>query len=222
MKIKGIIFDVDGLMVDSEILFFELLRDIMAEFGHDLTLEAHIATIGISLEDGIRIFEETYPGIDGKQVFAMRTQRYPQAVAQGRLRAKPGLLELLDELERRGMPYSVASSNTDVIVRNNLKGAKVADRVKTIVHAGMVEHVKPAPDLFLKAAQLMGLKPEECLVLEDSAAGIQAAHAAGIPSIIIPDLLQPAEETLDLCLEKMDTLYDVIEFLKQEEEKNEV
>lgn len=220
MKTKGVIFDIDGLMVDSEILFYEIIGEVMAESGYTLTMENYLKTVGLSVDNGIRIYEEIYPGMDARKVFDARSERYPAAIEAGRLKVKPGLLKLLDELEKRGLPYAVASSNDEVVVQSNLRGAGVAERVKTIVHAGMVERVKPFPDLFLKAAELLGLEPGECLVLEDSAAGIRAAHAAGIPAIQIPDLIEPTQETLDLCLKKMDTLYDVIEFLNQQDMEN--
>ena len=95
----------------------------------------------------------------------------------------------------------------------NLKSIGVLSRLDAIVYDGLVQRVKPFPDLFLKASELLDAQPEECLVLEDSTAGVQAACAAHIPVIVIPDLIPPTEETLKICLARMDSLLDVRDYI---------
>lgn len=214
MNTKCILFDIDGLMADSEQLTFTLIREILRERGLDMTLDFYRQTIGVDQKIGARLFTDTYPGIDGqKDVYDVFETRYEAAVQEGRLSPKPGLFELLDELDRRNLRRAAASSNVERVAMANLRGIGALSRMDAVVCDGMVEHVKPFPDLFLKAAELLGAQPEECLVLEDSTAGVQAARAAGIPVIVIPDLISPTEETLEICLARMDSLLDVRNFL---------
>lgn len=216
MKTRYILFDVDGLMVDSERLSYTLIREILQEYGYEMSLDFYRKLIGISQQIGARLISEAFPGVDAMaDVFPVFEKRYKDAVHKGCLKLKPGLWELLDELDRRNIPRAVASSNVEEVVKANLKGANVLHRIDALVYDGMVEHVKPYPDLFLKAARLLGAKAEECLVLEDSTAGIQAACSAGIPAIVIPDLIQPTKETLNMCLGQMDSLFDVIRYIIQ-------
>lgn len=216
MQTRCILFDVDGLMVDSEKLSFTIIKEILQEHGYEMSLDFYIKLIGISQQTGAQLISETFPGVNGMtDVFSVFEERYKEAVKKGCLKLKPGLCELLDELDQRNIPRAVASSNVEEVVKTNLESANVLHRIDAVVYDGMVKHVKPYPDLFLKAAELLGAKPGECLVLEDSTAGIQAAYSAGIPAIVIPDLIQPTEETLKMCIGRMESLFDVIKYIIQ-------
>lgn len=222
MNIKCILFDIDGLMVDSEALSFTLIGEILREHGYEMPLSFYQKTIGVSQQIGARLFTETYPGIDGqKDVYNQFEPRYEQAVREGRLNPKPGLFELLDELDRRNLRRAAASSNVETVVMANLRSVGALHRMDALVYDGLVRRVKPFPDLFLKAAELLGAKPEECLVLEDSTAGVQAAQAAHIPVIVVPDLIPPTEETLRICFARMDSLLDVRNFLLENDIRGE-
>ena len=217
METKYILFDIDGLMVDSEKLSFTLIREILRERGFDMSLDFYKKTVGIDQKIGAQLFTDTYPGIDGqKDIYDVLEIRYKAAVLQGRLKPKPGLFELLDELDHRNIRRAAASSNVKPIVHANLNGIGICSRMDAIVCDGMVERVKPFPDLFLKAAELLGACPEECLVLEDSAAGVQAAAAAGIPVIVVPDLIPPSPEMLDTSLAQLNSLLDVRDYIIRE------
>ena len=214
MDTKCILFDIDGLMVDSEKLTFTLIREILREHGFDLSLDFYRKTIGRNQKIGAQLFTDAFPGIDGQRdVYDVFEGRYEASVREGRLEPKPGLFELLDELDRRNIRRAVASSNVERVVMANLKSIGVLSRLDAIVYDGLVQRVKPFPDLFLKAAELLDAQPEECLVLEDSTAGVQAACAAHIPVIVIPDLIPPTEETLKICLARMDSLLDVRDYI---------
>lgn len=218
MKTRFILFDIDGLMVDSEKLSFSLIQEIVREHGFDLSLDFYRQTIGVNQKIGARLFTEAYPGIDGQRdIYDVFTPRYETAVKQGRLEPKPGLFELLNELDRRNIRRAAASSNVKRVVMANLTSIGALSRMDALIYDGMVKHVKPFPDLFLKAAELLGAFPDECLVLEDSTAGVKAAHAAQMPVIVIPDLIEPTAETLSLCLDRMDSLSDVRDYIIRED-----
>ena len=214
MDTKYIIFDMDGLMIDSEKLSFDIIKSILHEHGYNLSLEFYAKTIGVSREHSEQLFTQSFPGIDGKRdVYGAFFERYFKAVEDGKLAAKPGLIQLLNELDKRGIKRAVASSNDKSIVEASLKSIGVYNRIDAIVYSELVERVKPFPDLFLKAAKTLGGKPEECLILEDSQAGVEAALSAHIPVIIIPDMIPPSEAMLKGCLRRYDSLYDVIEYI---------
>lgn len=215
MQTKYIIFDMDGLMIDSEKLSFNIIKSILQEHGHDLSLDFYAKTIGVSRELSEQLFTQSFPGIDGRRdVYEVFFQRYFNALIAGQLEEKPGLYQLLNELDKRGIKRAVASSNDKSIVEASLKCIGVYNRMDALVYSESVERVKPFPDLFLKAAKLLGGKPEECLILEDSQAGVEAALSANMPVILIPDMIPPTEKMLKACLHRYDSLYDVIEYIK--------
>lgn len=208
MQIKCVIFDMDGLMVDSERLTYMIMRDYYRTADTDFTLDYYKTLIGISIDETCDKLIEDYPhqplNIDGFRDI------YVQCVADGQLCVKPGLYELLDHLDTLHIPKAVASSNTSDAIDYSLQHIGVLKRFSVIICDGMVARCKPAPDLFLKAAQLLGFAPKNCLVLEDSEAGVRAAHAAGCPVIMIPDLIQPSGEIAAMCCAVCDSLSDVI------------
>lgn len=215
MQTKYIIFDMDGLMIDSEKLSFNIIKSILREHGYDLSLDFYAKTIGVSRELSEQLFTRTFPGIDGRRdVYAVFFQRYFDALKAGQLEAKPGLYQLLNELDKRGIRRAVASSNDKSIVEASLKCIGVYNRMDALVYSELVERVKPFPDLFLQAAKMLGAKPEECLILEDSQAGVEAALSAHIPVILIPDMIPPTEEMLKACLHRYDSLHEVIDYIK--------
>lgn len=205
-------------MIDSEKLAFSLIQSILREHGHDLPLEHYRKVVGISQELSELYFTETFPGLDGKKdVYDVFFLRYFEALKAGALEAKPGLFPLLKEMDKRGIKRAVASSNKKDVIETSLKCIGVFYRMDALVHPGMVDKVKPHPDIFLKAAQILGAAPGECLVLEDSRSGVEAAFAAGIPVIFIPDLDRPSPETLKLCLHQFDSLFDVLDYIQAQD-----
>lgn len=214
MQTKCIIFDMDGLMIDSEKLSFNIIKTILGEQGHNLSRDLYAKTIGVCREGSEELLSRTFPGLDGKWVYEVYFLRYFKALNEGKLETKPGLFSLLQELDKRGIRRAVASSNDQPIVEASLKNIGVYDRMDAYIYAEMVERVKPFPDLFLKAAEILGVKPKECLVLEDSQAGVEAAVAANIPVILIPDMIAPTDPMLKAAVKKYDTLYGVIEYIK--------
>lgn len=215
MKIKCLIFDMDGLMIDSERLAFKIVAEILQERGHHFPLAKYIRIIGNSQEQSEGYFARNFRGIDPKRdLYDVFYPRYFEALKLGRLVTKPGLLPLLGELDKRKIKRAVASSSKKQVVETSLKCIGVFNRMDAVVYPEMVEKVKPCPDLFLKAAALLEAEPEECLVLEDSTAGIEAAIAAGMPVIAIPDLAPLSRNKLKACLFKFNSLFDVLNFVR--------
>ncbi len=208
LTVQAVLFDMDGLMINSEQLVYEIMRDY---YGADFPIEFYTQLIGISDAESQTLLRDGYPDryLDTNQLM----QEYNRRIEAGHLQAKPGLIALLDTLDLFGIPKAVASSNKLPPIERCLQSIGVRDRFEVIVCDGMGARCKPAPDLFLRAAELLRQPPQHCLVLEDSAAGIRAGHAAECPVIMVPDLFQPTQEIEKLCHAVVPSLFVVNEFI---------
>jgi beta-phosphoglucomutase-like phosphatase (HAD superfamily) len=139
--------------------------------------------------------------------------RHFWVIAETRLALKAGALVLLETLEELGLPRAIATSSSRSTVGRHLAAHDLAGRFRAIVGRGDYENGKPAPDPFLKAAERLGVEPELCLALEDSHSGVRSASAAGMMTIMVPDLLEPTEERRRLCLLIVDNLHVVSELV---------
>jgi HAD superfamily hydrolase (TIGR01509 family) len=188
---RALLFDMDGLMVDSEPLWFEVERDFARARGGDWTDALGRACIGQGLANTLRVMHETYG-------FAVDLARDADAIVQlfvarvGELTLKPGFEALLAEAERRAVPRAVASSSARRLVEATLARFDLRRRFGAVVTGDCVAHPKPAPDIFLEAARRLGVHPRDCVVLEDSSAGVRAARAAGMRVIAVPEGGRPA------------------------------
>ena len=142
-----------------------------------------------------------------------RSERYCQ---EHGIPVKPGLYELLDDLDAQKIPYAVATSSRGEGARSKLQKIGVLSRLRGLVTGDMVEKGKPDPEIFIRAAQALQLPPGECLVLEDSPHGILAAHRAGCLPMMIPDLWQPDSEMKSMLYALGSSLLDVIPVLRQQ------
>jgi HAD superfamily hydrolase (TIGR01509 family) len=191
----AVIFDMDGLMLDTETLAREAWFNTMRTFGIALTDEIYLQVLGTTGARTRQIFQEAYgAGIPIDAMYDHKQKYIDDAIAQGRIAAKPGLVALLNHLDANGIPKAVGSSTVRALVMKKLKAAGVRDRFEVIVGGDEVQHGKPAPDIFLKCAELLNVPPANCLVLEDSDNGIRAAHSAGMQCIMVPDLKPPADD----------------------------
>lgn len=209
MNFKHVIFDMDGLLVDSERLNFEILREDMASDGHALTEAFFINLIGKSYEEGAAILAGAFPG------YIYRTDdlldEYYRRMDTGLLAVRPGVFELLDRLDTLGIKKCIASSNFLDVIGRTVAAVGLAGRFDFIVDAYSVARRKPFPDIYLAAAQYFGVRPAECLVLEDSPPGVTAALAAGCSVVAIPDFLPPSPELAAQCLGVYNSLSEVID-----------
>lgn len=194
MGLKAVIFDIDGLMIDSERISQRSWGQVMEEAGYPLSHELYLQMIGRTEKDVKQIlrnaFGEQFPF---EEMYRRREDRFLELIGRDGIPTKPGLLELLDWIKRQDLKLAVASSTYCKLAEMKLAAAGIRERFEIIVTGDEVTNGKPAPDLFLAAAQKVGEQPEACVVLEDSQAGIQAAYAAGMRSILVPDM-QPVEE----------------------------
>ena len=210
-----VIFDMDGLMFDSENLLFEFYQQIAPEYGYEVTREFYLETVGCNAklvrEITFRLLGEDFP-LD--EINHRIHEQIWESLKTTPIRVKPGLYELLAYLKEDKIPCVVASSSNEEKIRKYLRSAEVEDYFAGIVNGDQVVNSKPAPDIFLKACEMQGVKPEKALVLEDSQHGVLAAWRAGIPVICIPDMKYPAPEYAEKTTAILKDLNEVVDYLR--------
>jgi HAD superfamily hydrolase (TIGR01509 family) len=211
---RAAIFDMDGLMLDTERIDYAACRRASAAMGHALEADLYMRTIGRTSVDTRRIFMEHYGDSFPYEAFRRQWREARAHIVAGEgIALKPGLLELIDHLRATRVRLAVATSTVRADALRLLTDAGLLPQFDALVCGDEVEQGKPAPDLFLKAAGLLGIGPAECVVLEDSEPGARAAHAAGMRVIVVPDLKPPSADVAALCVAVCRTLHDVQRFL---------
>lgn len=189
MTLQGAIFDCDGLLADTETPDYEGWRDVYAAHGLELPLSEWANFIGTAKETRLRdwhapLSERVGAGYDREKVSAARRTWYRERVAA--LQPMPGVVALLDALAAERIPCAVASNSERVWVDEVLQTIGLTERFAAIATADEVPNPKPAPDVYLLAAQKLGVDPTACVAFEDSPRGLAAAHAAGMVTVAVP------------------------------------
>ncbi len=198
--IAAVIFDMDGLLFDTERLAVEGWQRAGRAFGLPITAELVLRTVGRNTDDTRQILEQALGAqIDFPGLRQIRVQYAEDYVTRHGVPVKEGVCEILDVLTTCGMKCAVATSTERIHAEKLLAHANLLDQFDAIICGNDVTHSKPAPDIFLRAAAQLGVKPKQCAVLEDSASGIQAAANAGMLPWLVPDLVSPSAETLQLA-----------------------
>lgn len=210
--IQAILFDLDGLLIDSEIVSFKIYQSILKSFSYSFTLAEYAKDFsGKSETDNLSLLIERYRLPfnldDGLKLVKELEESFD-------FHLKSGAKALLNECKQKKYKLAVASSSTRQRAINILTKHEIIDYFDTFVFAEDIEKGKPNPDIFLKAAQKLNVPVYHCLVLEDSEAGIEAASRANIPVICIPDLKVPNKQLLNQCQDVFSSLNEVIDYLK--------
>lgn len=196
---KAVIFDMDGLIFDTERVFMEQLAVVMKEYGYNLTREIYTNTLGLG---GKQLIDYMYSKFGYDYPFeecSKKTQERMEVITDTiGLSVKPQIKELLEKLKTENIGCGVASSTKTELVRKYLRKAEIDSCFDVIIGGEQVMVSKPEPDIFICACERLKVSPAKALVLEDSENGIMAAKAAGIPVICIPDLKEPSKEILKM------------------------
>ncbi len=188
----ALILDMDGLMLDTEVVEFRAWQRAAEDFGWSISAEQYAQLLGRTARDGWAVMTawwEERPASRGS-LTAIQDRAADYAGAET-VAVKKGLFALLDWVEREKVPVAVASSSPHATVTARLREAGAEKAVDVIVGGDDVAHGKPAPDIFLAAARRLGCEPRVCVVVEDSDSGITAAAAAGMTPFLVPDSSMP-------------------------------
>ncbi len=203
--LKGAIFDHDGLMFDTEKVWQANWKLVADEMGITLPEEFKKEICGSSGQHMLDVIQKYYHVEDGTSI----RNRVRQGVFDDEAKhidMKEGLLDILEMFKRHGVKMAVASSSQKEMIVRNLKNANVEDYFEVVVSGQEVEHGKPSPDIFLLAAERLGLDAKDCYVFEDAYNGVQAGVASSAKTIMIPDLVQPNEEIRSMVADVCTTL----------------
>lgn len=218
-KFKGIIFDMDGLLFDTESIYCQAQTSVARKYGIPFDEQAYLATIGISDQELHQKLHADYVdfGQTTVQKFIDESQELIEELfAQGNVAMKPGVRELLNYLEEAKIPRVIASSNVRRFIDILLEKHQLQSFFSGIVSGEEVEFAKPHPEIVEKAIELLKIQPEQALMLEDSLNGIRAASSAGVPVMMVPDLIAPNSEAKEKVLGIYPSLHDVQKFLSHQ------
>ena len=214
-SIRGVLFDMDGVILDSEKLYAKFWAAGCDYYGYHMTYQQALGMRSLSAQAGQEYLSSLFgPEISYPLVRSKRIELMDAYVDEYGIEAKPGIFELLDYLAGRGIPYAITTASPADRIQDHLGRLGLYEKFPHICTAHQVPQGKPAPDIYLLGAKTIGLPPENCLALEDSYTGILSAHRAGCLATIVPDLDQPGENILSLAYAKADSLADVIDMME--------
>jgi len=215
--IKGIIFDFDGLLVDTEIISYRNYKALLSEYGCDFSLQDYSENYSGKPEviNTKKLIDTYHLPIDFESLCKLNIDTETELFAQG-VDLKPGAAELLSFLKEQNIKMIIGSSSTRERALGVLKQHGIEELFDGFVFAEDISKSKPDPEVFVTARNAMGCGSNECFVIEDSENGIEAGYRAGIPVICVPDLKLPAEEFRKKAKYVVNSLSDVIGIIKGE------
>jgi len=214
---KAVIFDMDGVLFDTERLCKDCWCEVAAEKGLQGMDEVFPKCIGTNNADTRRIVMDYYGEDFPYEAFSEEASvLFHQYVEQNGMPMKVGVRELLDYLKKENYQIALASSTRRASVEKCLRLAGIEGYFDTLTTGDMVLHSKPEPEIYLIACESLDLAPQECYAIEDSYNGIRSAYSAGMKAIMVPDLIPPDEEMQEKAEVILDTLLDVIQYLGEQ------
>lgn len=212
--IQAAIFDMDGLMFDTEPTWTELWEPSLAAVGLELKPGLADECRGRTGESLHRIIRKYYgDDVDVEAICSTMDSLAEKRFAEP-MPKKPGLDEMLGYLEDNSIPKAVASSSPEPMILNNLRNVGLEGSFQAVVSGVNLPRAKPHPDIFLEAARLLDVEPERSMVLEDSLAGVRAGAAGGFITVMVPDMVAPNDTVNSLYTACCDSLFDVVDLLR--------
>lgn len=214
--IKAILFDMDGLMFDTESLATRAFIEMAKKQNYQMSVEETHLVLGFKPKAIYSFYEDYFKGkgVDGRKLVDDHYEFLENVLFTTGPDKMPFLEDLLIYLKEHNYKVAVASSSDLHHINNNLEKTGMKKYIDVIASGEEVENGKPAPDVFLLAAKRLGIEPKECIVLEDSLAGMKAGHSAGAKAIMIPDSVGPDEYTKTIAYRVLDDLGQVIKLLE--------
>jgi HAD superfamily hydrolase (TIGR01509 family) len=213
--VEAVLFDMDGLLLDTEVVYIEALQASAHSLGREMPLDFCHSMIGVPGPDCNLMIEKYYGEGFSIAGFRKTYSTHIRSLLDAGIPMKPGVVELLDFLAGRGLPLAVATSAGRTTAEHHLGRAGLLGRFNAVATRDDVERTKPHPDVYLEAARRLGVAPERCIAFEDSNIGLAAAHAAGAMAFMVPDLLEPLPESRAKCVEVIPDLHAALRLLRE-------
>lgn len=214
--VRGVLFDMDGVILDSEKLYTRFWQEAGQALGYPMT-KAHALGMRALNRDAAEAKLQSYfgPQVNYPEIKAKRIELMDAYVARYGIEPKPGIRELLAFLKEQQLPCAICTASPAQRIRDYLVPLGLFDQFDALCTVYQVPKGKPEPDIYLFGAESLGLPPENCLALEDSAAGILSAYRAGCMAVMVPDQDAPDEESLGRITALADSLLDVMELISR-------
>lgn len=213
--IKGAVFDMDGLMFDSERITYNGWQKLMDENGYEYSIDVFKQTVGRRKKEVEQFYYSKYgKDFPYRKLSEIQRNNYINFVMTKGAPVKKGLYEILEFLKDNDIKIALATSTSRQTSLVNLESAKVKKYFNALVCGEDVTNGKPDPEVFLTAAKKIGIEPEQCVAFEDSFNGIRSAFAAGMTTVMVPDFIQPTDEILTMVNYLCSDLSNAIEVLK--------
>lgn len=213
--IQAVIFDMDGLMFDTERLMLRAWSRAAAQLGYPDMGGVGKKVLGLTTPMAKQVYQNEFgmhfPFEEMRRLGSLYREEY---LSQNGVPVKPGLMELLAFLRRQKLHTAVATSTSRKSAIPLMQRAGVLPYLDRVVCGDALERSKPAPDIYLSAAALLGISPHACLALEDSPNGIRSASAAGMKTVMIPDLIPFSQELKPLLYACVDNLFEIIALIQ--------
>ncbi|MGP1404214.1 MAG: HAD family hydrolase [Catonella sp.] len=215
---KAVLFDMDGLIIDTEKHYQKAWIQAAKELGFNMTVKEQLYLRSCTKKYAEPIMQKFFgPDFDYDKVRNRRKEIMDEDLKKFGIEKKPYVDEILDFLKEEGIKRALVTATHETKAREYLKEIELEEKFDKVICADMVENGKPDPDIYLFACEKIGEKPSDCLALEDSPNGVRSAYSAGVDVIMVPDLSEPDEELNKIILKSAGSLKDVISFLQNME-----
>jgi HAD superfamily hydrolase (TIGR01509 family) len=212
--VRAVVFDMDGLLVDTEAVYRDAMLAEAQALGRPMPLATFLSMVGLPGPESHKVALSHFGEQGVTEHFATGVEVRVQAALAAGVRLKAGAVELLDHLEAAGLPRAICTSSSHRAVLAHLGPSGVVPRFDAVIARGDYPRGKPFPDPYLAAAAALRTAPQDCLALEDSHNGVRAAHAAGMMTVMVPDLLEATAEMHGLCAAVGASLHEVLAGLR--------
>lgn len=214
---KAVIFDMDGVIFDTEKVYLDIWIEVFEKYGYKMTKELYVNVMGTGRKNVIKTFLENFgDDLPIEKMYEEKDNQLFYIIENQGIPLKEGVKELFSMLKEKNYKIALATSAKRERVEKQIKDKWLKESFDAIVCGDDVEKGKPSPDIFLKAAKKIDVEPENCFVVEDSPAGIKAAFSGGMKGIHVEDLKAADEEILKYCQKNFKNLQEIKKYLSYE------
>lgn len=214
-KAEAVIFDMDGVLIDTERISFKSFQEVFKKYSYEMDEKFYLTMIGRNVKSIRGLMENEYgTSFPFDEIYEQKVNLCREIISRDGVIMKEGVHELIDYLIKENYKIAVATSTSRMRAVQLLEEIGVKEKVNFVICGDQVENSKPDPEIFLKAAKGLGVEPEKCIVIEDSDAGITAAHAAKMIGINVPDMKILDDETKKLAFKICESLLEVKKYLE--------